>query len=388
MLTTAAERRPLDDSNLPNIIVGILSDQIIVGGYDVGKGEAVRYVFAVMNLNAGAIVSELQETPGISAHDFQTQHISGIFVSIDKTLILIVSARDRDLVKNFEIFNQSMDARLNDEVRCMARKLGFDNLADYGHSLFKTMLTGYYSVLARLNDTFYEKIETDKAVNSFLHLIENHKKLTRGQYFQAEYHLQFFSWIYYVEMQFIGEVMSKEKSVKIHDVATNTAFFPMLLSSLEKNETFGVDYQGITCSDIDIGVVRNSISAINERAPKKYKDISLLQLDLTQDNEILGEADVVVANDILEHFPEDLSFEVFETLWKHTRRFLIIHVPFEDFPTEAYGHFSKFNKQKLAEWSSRLQVCKDITSEYSYVASGNVNEKFIDEFLFLEKIDN
>lgn len=384
-MSTHTLRKSFMTSGPRDTIYGAFNNNVIVEEYDLGETEPVRYIFAVMNLDPEVLVAAVDEIPGALMHVFQTTHISGAFVDIENTLILVVSAPNGDLVNDYEIFNQSMDARINDEVRHEARSRGLANFQDYGHLVFRKLLWGYYSVLARLNNTSLDKVETKKAVNSFAHLIDNHKKLIDGNYFDARHHLQFFSWIYYVEMRLIAEIMPQETAVKVHDVATNTAFFPMLLSSLNDEATFGVNFQNITCSDIELDVVRNSISAISDKATGKHKEITLLQLDLTHDNEILEDADVIVANDILEHFPEDISFQVLQNIWRRTRKYLIIHVPFEDVPTEAYGHFSNFNKEKLHNWAERLERCKNITADYAYVATGNGNPNFIDEFLFLEK---
>jgi hypothetical protein len=58
---------------------------------------------------------------------------------------------------------------------------------------------------------------------------------------------------------------------------------------------------------------------------------------------------------VLEHFTNDeISFSVLRRFWEKTRGILIVHVPQEETPNPAWGHYITFNREKLTEWGVNL----------------------------------
>lgn len=86
MFYISVEKSSINNQVAQNVIFDILSKKDIVGGYDLGESEVVRYVFAVLNFNAPAIVNGLQKIADASAYAFKALHIAGVFVNISGTL--------------------------------------------------------------------------------------------------------------------------------------------------------------------------------------------------------------------------------------------------------------------------------------------------------------
>ncbi len=59
---------------------------------------------------------------------------------------------------------------------------------------------------------------------------------------------------------------------------------------------------------------------------KKNIPIEVLKIDLLQDMEKFPVTDVIVDNDVLEHFNDEISLNILKGLWKRTGKLLIVHV--------------------------------------------------------------
>src|SRR6185436_1260997 len=111
-----------------------------------------------------------------------------------------------------------------------------------------------------------------------------------------------------------------------------------------------------------------------------------MYLDVTEPSSLLNRADVITANDILEHFHQEVSFKVLNNLWRSTRRLLVIHVPFEDRPVAAFGHYTGFDRTKLSSWAAQLDDCRDRSEELRHLTRGHPDPDAIHKFLVLERI--
>ena len=51
-------------------------------------------------------------------------------------------------------------------------------------------------------------------------------------------------------------------------------------------------------------------------------------------------------------------------LWTKTQKLLFVHVPFEEKPTEAFGHITSFNAEKLRKISLELKNGIILSDDY------------------------
>lgn len=67
----------------------------------------------------------------------------------------------------------------------------------------------------------------------------------------------------------------------------------------------------------------------------------------------IGSFDTVTALHLLEHLKEDQLVLALDNLLQVTRKRLIIAVPYEDYPTDVYGHQQVFDQKKLELWGAQ-----------------------------------
>ncbi|WP_018275077.1 hypothetical protein WKI13_11110 [Teredinibacter turnerae] len=355
--------------------------RIIAGAND----RLIDFVYAVDSLDAFNLPADEKDVREYRTKAITTEFVKALYVECEDKTALIIAAQDSDIMHNYDVFNQSIAVVVNNQIRDEGEKNGIRLLAECDHETFCSICVAHTWAIALLNSIELEDAFAIQAQNSFKHLLSNHKTIVGGKPFPASKHLEYFSWIYYVELRAIREIFEKTNEVKMHDVATNSAHFPLLINCLDEEQLFNLQFTEIICSDIHPEYGQQSIDNILSCFPEKGKQLDLVKLDLTQDNKLLEQADVIIANDILEHFYEDESFDVLCKLWERTKDLLLIHVPFEEVPTRAYGHLTSFNKEKLNQWARKLQGCENITEKYAYVARESYDPCFIDNFLFLKK---
>ncbi len=123
------------------------------------------------------------------------------------------------------------------------------------------------------------------------------KSLTKYSIEEKHYeNIEMFSRLYFIEIMILARLFKKNK-ISIHDVGTNVAQFPLLLSSLTKEEAAGLDIFEIIASDIG-WTGEEFIEEIRKENPT-YKPINFMKLDLIKDIEAAPVTDVIIANDVL-----------------------------------------------------------------------------------------
>lgn len=353
------------------------------------KGErSIPHIYAAAQLDFNQINQEVDKFSGVKLFRLSSQHMECAYFKGNGLDALVLSAKAGEILKDPDIFNQSVGSVVNYELCALGTEHDLAKVAVYDHETFCGVCVAYNWSLALLNDIELDESFALQAKQSFVHLLNNHKKLVGGNPFPAGKHLEFFSWIYYVELRAIKEIFGTSARLSIHDVATNSAHLPLLLNCSTENDLMGLKFDSIACSDLYTDYPQHSIDNILSERSEAEKKISLHRIDLTQEHPILAEADVIIANDILEHFDEATSFKVLQNIWSQTRDVLLIHVPFEEVPSEIYGHFTSFNKEKLANWAAKLENCENITAKYAYVAQESYDPNFIDYCLFLRRKAN
>lgn len=123
------------------------------------------------------------------------------------------------------------------------------------------------------------------------------------------------------------------------DAGCNNGFFDLLLAERRPfvEEVVGVDI------DRDVFRVAEELARGRDLTTVRFVQADLLSKDIDQ----LGPFDTVTALHVLEHFTESDMYRILENLLKVTIHHLILAVPYEETPTNAYDHLQCFSHAKL-----------------------------------------
>lgn len=336
-----------------------------VRSYDfLNENKTIDHIFSSGTINFKELDKVFIKFKNCKVWNFSTKLIKGVYVENDDENFLIFNPHDKkELIDEFHL-NQSMDKKLSDGFENAAKQLRIKRISSIDYATFEALIDTYTFSLGDLFDLEFEKVNKIKALNSQKLLIHYHKELLNNKLFERNSHLDFFSYIYFCELYIISKLFEKEKTVWLHDVATNTAQLPILLSTLNMEECFGINYEKIECSDVDMRTPKVNIENCIENGLVDSGKIDLSFVDLVKGDPILNNADVIIANDVLEHFNEDLSYSIFHKLWSHTKNVLIIHVPTEKVLSTCYGHLTLFNYTKLKKWVGTIENCEDLSDNF------------------------
>lgn len=347
--------------------------------------QAISHVYSVPNVDYNQL-KIIFSIFNIKLIYIESSRIKGVFANFPPFSILFYQphAQNRGLSENF--FNQSIDAQIADEVVEFGVANNIQKLANIDFETFKALLVTHTHAISCIHGLEVSTVEQMKSYNTFRHLKNTFLSLSSGQNVYEDSHIASLARIYYVEMRVISEIFGSLRPISLHDVATNTAQLPILLNAIDVGTLFGSRFESIQCSDIEPSVARSYINFVSDAGESQLKSIELSTLDLLDPGEVIIDADVITANDILEHFDEYTGKKVFQNLWKLTKKLLIIHVPFESIANKQYGHFNTFYTEKLREWTNELDDCNNLTDSYktAFKYERYISEIY-NEFLFLMK---
>ncbi len=344
---------------------------------------AVSYMYSADKINFTGLKERISSFKECKIWDITTELIQAVYIeNNDENFLVFNPHSNKEMIDEFHL-NQSADASLSDGITKFALKHDINRISSLDYEAFDSLIDTYTAALAKLFDCKYEDVEKIKALNSQKLLIHSHKELKAERIFEPKGHLDFFSYIYFCELYVIGELFKNSSSVLLHDVATNTAQLPLLINSLTESECFDIKFDKVECSDIDVGTAAKFIANCVENRLVNGDNIELKYVNLMEDISTINKADVIIANDVLEHFQEDLSLSVFKKLWSSTKDVLIVHVPTEEIPNESYGHLTSFNSSKLTSWADELDNCENLSDNFPQLSRfGGITEA---GFLFLRK---
>lgn len=216
------------------------------------------------------------------------------------------------------------------------------------------------------------QIETIKYNNSaisyieyYLNYINNKKFIPKNEEDNDYNHVEFFARIYYWAIKIFAKSFANnsKKGVIIHDIGSNTAYLPFLLSILNQIQLMGLNIQEIIASDLNCNI-QPLISNIHQTL-KEYKPIKFLKINMITEADKIPLADASLINDVLEHLPnEKLSFKGLQNAWEKTKSILFTHVPLEEIPNAFWEHNISFNPKKLRNWGSKLKDAEIISDQY------------------------
>ncbi len=277
----------------------------------------------------------------------------GLFISLKNELPDI----------NLRNINSDIEYSIMSELKKAGRKHLLENLSGLDFLSSSLIKRCFESLIADILGITVHEMRVITYKNSHMKYVGNYRNyknrgagsldyISRKSNMIREENIKWFSGIYYLEIRQISKIL-KGPAISIHDVGTNVAQFPLLLSALSREELFGLEISRIIASDIGWTGEEYIKEIINH--DESYKPISFIKLDLIEDIQNFPATDVIIANDVLEHMPdEEASFSVLKGLWEKTGKLLIAHVPIEDSPNLLWDHHVAFNEEKIRKWAGRL----------------------------------
>ena len=312
----------------------------------------------------------------------ETSYYFGRYVDLgDGHSILVIQPRADRITLGPEEFNQSIEGQLTEELLVVADTHNIASLKKIHIGVFWGLVEVYLHCLSFYFDLSLDQLQKIKLINTHIQLNYWYQKISDGVHPQNNLYLDIFSKMYFIEIQLISRLFDIKTPINIHDVATSSANLPNLLNFLATRGKLPFTLNRIECSDQNASPAMRHIEILSKKFEHKYL-IKTLRIDFTKDNFELSNVDVVIANDVLEHFEEADSFNALVSLWKHVQDVLIIHVPIETELAHHFGHLSHFTQEKLNEWSKRLPFCLNITDE---LLNYYKKDFFVDGFLVLRR---
>jgi len=343
------------------------------------------YICALRQLDPVKFIDKIAASTDTNTFIINTEYLRGLYIEVPGAWILFYSPPDSKISLGVDTFNQSLDSAAIQDLVNFGKSKNISNLVKIDFDVFVALFETYYEVIGQIFSLDESQLNQIKLINTFKEFFNNHNKLIAGNSINFSRHIGSFSWIYYLEIQAIQSIIGNLRNIKIHDVATNTGNFPLLLSQLADRNLLPFQVKEIYCSDYNDTMPRGIFHTLQESLGSFQTPVHIEQLDVRVPAPPLAEADVIIANDILEHFSDEEAEHIFHNLWAHTSNMLIIHVPIEEIPNRFYGHLTNFTDEKLYRWADQLPGCKNLTEEF--LRSFNfVQTHDLCGFLFLKKI--
>lgn len=314
----------------------------------------------------------------------ETTLYSGVYVEFSDICVLIIQPNRARLTLGSECVNQSIESQLTEELLVFGGQHSINHFKDMHFGVLWSLVEVFAQTLCHVFNISKEQFHYIKLINTFTRIHQLYCQLDSGIPTEGTSYVEEFSWIYFLEIQCIRRYFAKDTLINLHDVATNSANFPILIQRLTIEKLLPFNLHSIVCSDYQPSPAINNVNSF-QNAFNLKSSIHIDRLDLRMKNESLLSANVITANDVLEHFVEDESKAIFRNLWEHTQKLLIIHVPIETVPAKQYGHLTSFTNEKLFEWAKELPGCKNLTHSYLQ----GFRDKYamsINGFLVLERV--
>lgn len=321
------------------------------------------HICALCKLDIESILNRFSLGSDIRYWIVNTEHLYGAYFEFSSIWMFIYQPQETKISLGVDLFNQSVDSTVTRELVEFGRHNGINNLINPGFDVFIAMFETYTAIIAKIFGLQADQVHRIKLINTYKTFFNNYMLLESGIKRDYLSHSDVFSWIYFVEIQAIIALTSGMSAIHIHDVATNTGNFPMLLAQLVQKNLSPFPDLSISCSDYNENTPKWNMELVQESLGSFKSKVNVEHLDLRINNPSLFDADVIIANDILEHFSEVESEHIFNNLWSHTKNILIIHVPIEVVPNKYYGHYTGFTDEKLSLWASKLPDCINMTTK-------------------------
>jgi hypothetical protein len=267
---------------------------------------------------------------------------------------LVFSPKEELLCLNRDVANFSLDTKIIFDLKTIGVKNQISQLEDVNYSTFSAVGMALDQMMIKMHGISYLQLMYIKYFNMQKEYVKWYENYKKGIYPTDPNHIEHFSLIYYWDIKIMTEVLGTTNAITIHDAATNLGNFPLMMSRLDEDQLMGLKIKHILATDINTFTPKFFINRVRSREKRMRVPLEVKKLDLLKKLHTAPITDVVIANDILEHFPENISLETIKGLWKRTGKLLLVHVPFEEKPNNAFGHLVSFNADKLRNWAAQL----------------------------------
>ncbi len=342
------------------------------------------HICAIQKVEPSSIYNTIAKTPALKSYIINSEHLNALYIEFYDNWFLFYCPPDSKINLGVDTFNQSLDSAAIQELTAFGKEHDIKNLKELQFDIFIAMYETYYELIGYTFLLNEDQLNRIKLVNTYKKFYKNYIDLSAEKSIDVSTHVGSFSWIYYFEIHAIKLMAGELSSLEIHDVATNTGNFPLLLSQLADNHLLPFNAKAICCSDYNEVTPSKIFSTLQDSLGIFNCQIRVEKIDLWEPKPSLLNADVIIANDILEHFTDSDSEAIFHTLWMNTKNILIIHVPIEDTPNRFYGHFTNFTNDRLFAWAAKLPSCENLTHQIMNSVCPNVNYDK-SGFLFLKR---
>lgn len=343
------------------------------GGYNLGSSE-IRYI---ASLRHEWLLKELKDylksRENLTYKVLNTLYCKFIHIeSVQGFRILIFTVNKEYNVLEPSILNYGFDVELSNTLQKAASDLGLQSLVKCGFETISNIIAAFDLSIAASHRLSPEEYIYIKVCNTQKEIVKfyNHFRSNPPAACSVDpyYHVQVFGFVYHAVVGVISDVLGKNccnETITIHDAGASSSQFTMLLSTLSKEELTGLNINRIIASDLEFTTNKATLRYMRESGC--IRPVNFIEQDFTDESKEFPEADVTVILDVLEHFKsEDVSFRILERLWEKTRKLLIVHVPMEDEPNPAWGHYISFNRERLIEWTNRLKGHRSLGDEYRF----------------------
>ena len=304
---------------------------------------------------------------GLKVLDINTNHYNGLRFKDDNNVGIILAPKKDFNSLDPDKFNQTRDSLLIYELQEFGRNNNIEDLASLDLPTSLSLIRGDELVVSEATGISYYKLFSIKYENSHKEYLKYYLDYKdSGKSFEVsggyDNSIENFSSLYLCEVKVMASLLQGQ-SITIHDVGTSVAQFPLLLAALSKDELLGLDVDKVVASDM--GWTGEVFIKLIRRKNPEYKPIDFMKINLITQNEMIPSTDVIIANDVLEHLPNDeVSLMVLKSLWNKTNRLLIAHVPFEPEPNPSWDHYISFSTEKIRDWASQLHGGRFLSDDY------------------------
>jgi hypothetical protein len=328
----------------------------------------ITYIGATYVENFAKIKEKLRDNKFKELFELDGKCMNAIYFEDNRKAFscLIFAPNVKIISLNQEVQHLAVDIKISTEIREVATQfnlkklenLNFGSLMAIGNAYDKLILKTFKLPLHELIYIKYKNMQ-----NEFVKCYLNYKNDITPKEMD---HIEHFSRIYYWNIRIMADRFNEDlgKEISIHDVATNLAQFPLMLSVLNEDQLMGLKINKIICSDLMSKIADGFLNWFYSKEQIPHKPIEVINLDLIKQIKDAQETDVIIANDILEHLPENLVLPIVMGLWTKTQKLLFVHVPFEEIPTEAFGHITSFNAEKLRKIALELNNGTLLSDDY------------------------
>lgn len=347
----------------------------------------ITHFHAARGFDIDLVEKHLKQLEKCNIWRVQTSFFEGIYAEHAGLAFFAFFPKNESDIFYPDRFNQSIDSQLCKELIEYAFSKNIDGIKDISHDTFNDLIILYSGLLTQIAGCDFSEIARKKIYNTSLIIRDSIRKIYDNEFSEVTGHLSYFSWVYYIELAII-EDLSKGNPIALHDVATNTGHFPCVVKTVSSSEHFSLNASTVDCSDINISHAERTIKSLfqaNEHSSTPPL-IGMQKLDLMELNLPLEHYDIITANDIIEHFEEQTSFQLLGNILINCSKYLIVHVPIEENPTKMFGHLTTFSREKLKRWGTQFEGVRDITEKFSRFYDLCPDHTITDGFLILEKI--